>query len=363
MRWIWYTVAAFALLGLAAFFAVRQPAVQDAIIRPAAQTALAATRDALVVDDALRVILCGTSGPLPDLSRAKTCTLVIAGGKIFVVDLGSESVEVITRLRLPMARVAGVFITHLHSDHIAELGEFNMQSWAQGRGKPLPVFGPPGIERVVNGFSEAYALDQTYRTAHHGAELMDPAHWVMQARPVALDGLLTPVRNRIGVVLEESGLKVTALEASHSPVEPAYGYRFDYKGRSVVISGDTAKHEPFVSYAKDADLLLHEAQADHLVAMMLDAAKANGNARLAKIFADIRDYHATPGEAADIANRAGVKLLVFHHLTPPPTNLLFSMAFTRGVSSVRSTGWVLGEDGMLFTLPVADPERIDRSKL
>ena len=83
--------------------------------------------------DGLRVIFCGTSGPLPVAGRAKPCTAIQAGGKLYLVDVGPESVENLMLWRVPVATARAVFITHLHSDHIGDLGEFNMQSWVAGR--------------------------------------------------------------------------------------------------------------------------------------------------------------------------------------------------------------------------------------
>jgi ribonuclease Z len=363
VRWGIGIAVTLALAALAVYGALRQSFVQDWIVDSALTAALTRDRQAFFADDALKVAICGTTGPLVDFRRAKSCHVVIAGGKFYVVDTGPESTEVITAWRLPMERLGGVFLTHFHSDHIGELGEFNLQSWAQGRGKPLPVFGPPGVEEVVRGFAQAYALDRNYRVAHHGAELMTPEHWEMQPVAVALDGILSPVRDRRGKALTDGELTVTAIEISHSPVEPAYGYRFDYKGRSVVISGDTAKHLPLAEAAKGADVLIHEAQAKHIVERMIAGAKKAGDARLLKIFGDIQDYHASPVEAAEIANAAGAKLLVLSHFTPPPNNLIVEMAYTRGVAQVRPAGVVMGEDRMLITLPAGKPDVIQMGRM
>ena len=91
---------------------------------------------------ALRVILCGTSSPLPDPNRAKACTIVVAGDKAYVIDTGPESWEQLARMQFPGARIAGIFITHFHSDHIGDLGEFRMQTMVAGRDHMLPVYGP-----------------------------------------------------------------------------------------------------------------------------------------------------------------------------------------------------------------------------
>lgn len=362
-RWIIYVAIALAVLAGGAYAVLQIPSVQDQIVARVTASALSRDRSALFADDALRVAFCGTTGPMPDFRRAKTCHIIIAGGKLYVVDAGPESTEVLVSWRLPMNRVGGVFLSHLHSDHIGELGEFNMQSWAQGRGKALSVFGPPGVERVVAGFAEAYSLDRDYRVAHHGADLMSPDHWRMNAVPVALEGPPLPTRDRRAVVLKDGDLTVTAIEVNHSPIEPAYAYRFDYKGRSVVISGDTSKHLGLADGAKGADVLIHEAQAKHIVAQMIEATANGVNPRLNKIFDDIQNYHTSPVEAAEIANVAGVKLLVLTHFTPPPNNPLTAWSYQRGLSAVRSRGVVMAEDGMLITLPLDKPEAVETGRI
>lgn len=362
-RWILYLAIALAALAGLAYGVLQIPTVQDRITLNVTESVLKQDRSALFADDALRVAFCGTTGPLPDFKRAKSCHLIIAGGKFYVVDIGPESTEVLASWRLPMNRVGGVFLTHFHSDHIGELGEFNMQSWAQGRERTLPVYGPPGVEQVVAGFSQAYELDKGYRVAHHGADLLSPDHWAMIPTTVPLDGIITPTRERKGLALKDGDLTVTAIEVNHSPIEPAYAYRFDYKGRSIVISGDTGKHLPLAEAAKGADVLIHEAQAKHIVAQMIQAAKNAGNTRLSKIFGDIQNYHTSPVEAAEIANLAGAKLLVFSHFTPPPNNPLIGFSYLRGVSAVRPSGSVMAEDNMLITLPIGKPDAIELGRM
>jgi ribonuclease Z len=145
-------------------------------------------------------------------------------------------------------------------------------------------------------------------------------------------------------------------------VAPAYGYRFDYKGRSVVVSGDTKPCANLVAVAKGADVLIHEAQAAHLVKLIGEAAERIGNPRIAKIMSDILRYHTTPVEAATEANEAGVQLLVLSHIGPPTPNMLAKIAFMRGVAEVRPHGVILGYDGLLLTLP-ADSKDIETSTI
>jgi ribonuclease Z len=157
-------------------------------------------------------------------------------------------------------------------------------------------------------------------------------------------------------VLEEDGLTITAFLVDHRPVGPAVGYRFDYRGRSVVVSGDTAEDASIAEIARSADVLVHEAQANHLLAILEEAARRAERPRVAQIFHDIPDYHTTPVEAARVANQAGVRLLVFTHLTPPPPNGFLERVFVRGVAEVRPEGWVLGDDGFYVELPAESDE-------
>ena len=134
---------------------------------------------------------------------------------------------------------------------------------------------------------------------------------------------------------------------SRSPAPSATG--FDYKGRSVVISGDTAFSSSLVANAKDADLLIHEAQANHMVAKMQAAAEKAGNKNTAKIFADIPSYHTSPEEAARAAREANADWLVLTHLTPAPDNGVARRIFMRGVSKVRAKNIKLAEDGHVWS--------------
>jgi len=364
MKIVLWIVGVLAALAAAAWLAVTQvPQVQDAIFERVATRLVGETRTDLFSDDALRAFVCGSGSPMPDANRAKACIGVIAGGKVYFVDTGPQSYGNVQLWRIPVEKIGGIFYTHFHSDHIADLGEFNMNSWVLGREKPLDVYGPPGVERLVAGFSEAYAQDQSYRTAHHGAEIADPATWAMVARPVAMPGDDTGAMNRSAIVFEEGGLKVTAFEVDHTPVKPSYGYRFDYKGRSIVITGDTAKHLPIATIAKDADVLFHEAQAQHMVEALKLIAEAKKVDRLPKIMHDIQDYHASPVDAAEIANAANVKLLMLYHFSPPIVNEVAERIFTRGMAEARKGEWRVSRDGMLVTLPVDDKAVVDVGRI
>jgi ribonuclease Z len=305
-------------------------------------------------DHALRVILCGTSSPLPDPHRAKSCVAVIAGGKAYIVDTGPESWKTLGLLNFPGGRIAAILLTHFHSDHIGDLGEFRMQSWIGGRRRPLPVHGPAGVEQVVVGFNLAYALDDQYREAHHGADTMPRAGADLVAKPFA-----TRPGGEKFTVLEDGELTVTGFEVDHFPAAPAVGYRFDYRGRSVVISGDTKKLAAVAKAAAGADVLIHDALSQPLRQVLADAARDAGNARVAKLFDDIGDYHASPIEAAETANDARVRLLIYTHFVPALARPALQLAYFDGVDAVRPrASWAIGYDGQRIDLPATGSEII-----
>lgn len=360
-RWVVAAGVVAVAIVVALTAAIMSPSVLQSMFNRAAEKMTANINSAPLADDALRVAVCGSSAPLPSAARAKACVVVFAGGKFYVVDTGPESTENLVLWGIPLAQVGGVLLTHFHSDHIGDLGEFSLQTWAGGRGAPLAVYGGPGIDRVVGGFNDAYRLDQGYRTTHHGEKVMPPATWPMVAHTVTLDGPPTPAKSRTGLVLDDGTLRITAIEVNHAPIEPAYAYRFDYKGRSVVVSGDLTYHAPLATASRGADILVSEAIAVNLTRALGSAATSAGRSNTAAIMHDIEDYHITPEDAARIANDARVKLLVFYHLAPSPDGPLPRRLFSEGVNQVRKDGWTISDDGSLFTLPLGTKDvRIGR---
>ena len=154
----------------------------------------------------------------------------------------------------------------------------------------------------------------------------------------------------------DNGLKITAFKVTHEPIEPALCYRFDYKGRSLVISGDTSYDENLALNSENADVLIAEAQANHIINIMQEALlERDPNQPLVKVLEDIKTYHMTPIEAAKLANMANVGHLIFYHLTPAPRNRIMENVFVRGVDEIR-TDWTLSKDGTFVVLPVGTEE-------
>ena len=359
-----------ALVGGVAVWTV--PPLQDALVSRVLAARLGeGDRAALLNDKSLHVVLCGTGSPMPDPTRANACTAVVAGGHVVIIDTGPGSWSKFARTRIPAGAIDAVLLTHLHSDHIGALGEFAVQSWITGRKVPLDVFGPgkpeeikppldvegdaygvSGTADVVRGFALAYDSDSGFRIVHHGTDYLTPEG----ARIIAHE-IPKPALGQSIVVFDKDGLKISAFLVNHHPIEPAFGYRIEYEGRVAVVSGDTKKFENVATFSKDADLLVHEALNIEMVRRVAAALDHAGNHRLAKMARDTINYHTSPVEAAEIANEAHVKLLVYSHIVPPLPNALMRHIFLRGVKDVRGTGDTrVGYDGMMITLPAGSQE-------
>jgi len=305
--------------------------------------------DKILRDGRLHIFLLGSGGPINNKSRVAPSIAVIANGEFILVDVGPGSYRNLDVLRLPAAHLSAIFLTHFHSDHIGDLGEANVLSWANGRKKALEIYGPEGIEKVVNGFIMAYELDKDYRYTHHGKEVV-----TLEAATPISKTILIQDSNERELVFDRNELKVYAFEVDHSPVKPALGYRIEFKGNIVAITGDTIKTENLVKHCRNADILFSEAISYDMLKPVIAGAQTRKLSRLVKILTDIQEYHMEPVVAAELAKEADVKKIVYVHIVPPLPNKLAEKTYLKGVSDVFNGEIVLGEDNMKFRL---DPKQ------
>jgi ribonuclease Z len=281
-----------------------------------------------------RVTLLGTGTPAPRIDRFGPATLVEVGGQTLLFDAGRGVTMRLWQLKVPLSRVDRLFLTHFHSDHTTGIPDLWLTGWLPpvwgGRATPFRLTGPTGAKQLMAKLEEAYALDIRIR---------------LEDEKVPLEGIQTEVTEfqGDGVVYENSGVRVIAFEVDHGDaIKPAYGYRIEYEGRVVVLSGDTRYHPNVVSNGTGADLLIHEVGA--ATSELLES-----QPQLRRIFA----HHTSPSEAGKVFSLTRPKLAVYTHLvllgspTVPPVTLEALLAETR---ETYEGPLVVGEDLMAFDI-------------
>lgn len=284
--------------------------------------------------DSMKVILLGTGSPIVNALRSRPALAILAGGKIFLIDCGEGTATQLYRAGIESKDVDGIFFTHFHSDHTAGFPDFYLSSWIGGskeRDKQLDVFGPAttkeNISKIISGFE--YDIDVRLEQVHH--------------EKIGLQMNFKEMNE--GVIYDDGNLKVTVFPVEHWPVKVAVGYRFDYKGKSAVVSGDTKKHSNIVKYSQNADMLIHEAFSTFL----LEQARKKYPGR-AKTIDAIQDYHTSTLDIAKIARDANVKHVVLTHLMPAPSQTwYFEKLFNKGMDQYYSGDITVGRDLMEFS--------------
>jgi ribonuclease Z len=299
------------------------------------------------LEDGLHIVLCGAGSPLPDPQRSGPCVLIIAGDTLVTLDAGSGSTANLLDMQVPIGNISAQLLTHFHSDHIDSLGKLGMMRWVNAANtSPLPVIGPEGTKKVVDGFNLAYAADTQYRHDHH-TDLVAPKSG---AGLIATE-FAAPKQGVMLTVFKQNGLTVKAFLVDHKPIHPAVGYHFEYKGRTAVISGDTSKSKNVEMAAKNVDLLVHEALSNELINLIQMTAANKKMPILAKVMFDIPDYHTSPIEAAQVAAAANARHLMYYHIVPALPAPGMEALFLKGTDDAYQGPITLGEDGSVISLP------------
>jgi ribonuclease Z len=289
----------------------------------------------------MRVTLLGTGTPGPIADRFGPSTQIEAGSEKLVFDCGRGCPIRLQQKGVPLREVK-LFVTHLHSDHVNGIVDLWLTGWLAApwgrRTTPFVMIGPEGTKNMAAHLEEAFMPDIRIRMADEKL----PRDGV---RFDAKD--ITP-----GVVYEANGVKVTAFEVNHGDeIKPAYGYRIDYRGRSVVLSGDTRFSENIIKFATGADLLIHEVSMAKPEVAQTEAAKR------------ILAHHTSPQEAGRVFSTAKPRLAVYAHI---------SAAGGTGSSAPQPADYIVatretydgplefGED--LMTINIGEAVTVDRSE-
>jgi len=280
-----------------------------------------------------RLVLLGSKGG-PALRPGgpwPTSSLLELGGRTIVVDCGLGVTRGLVDTGISLKALDLIFITHLHSDHILELGPLIHTAWTAGLATPVTVFGPPGTGRYWQRFCEAMAFDIEIRIVDEG-------------RPDIRD-LIILEEFAEGSVLDERGLAITALRVDHPPVTDCFALRFEHDGMSVVFSADTAFFPPLAGFAKGADILVHEAMLEAGVERLV-ARTSNGTRLKEHLLAS----HSFAEEAGRIASDAGVRRLVLNHLIPADDPAIGEADWIDAVRKTWPGDLTIARDGLVVQL-------------
>jgi len=249
-----------------------------------------AGKDSLQVNEpVIKVTLLGTGTPQPIMDRFGASTLVQAGSKTLLFDAGRGCLQRLRQIKVSYDTIDALFLTHLHSDHIVGIPDLWLTGWLTSRrAVPLMVFGPVGTDNMIEYLQKAFVYDikiiiEDDKAPEEGSIL-----------------LATEIQQ--GVVYEKNGVKVIAFLVDHYPVVPAFGYRIEYDGHSVVLSGDTRYSENLIKYARGTDLLIHE------VVIAPDTLSKSDPKY------NILAHHTTPEQAGKIFNEVKPKLAAYSHI-------------------------------------------------
>ena len=242
--------------------------------------------------DSIKVTLLGTGTPQLNPRRMSYSTLIEAGDEVLLFDAGRAAMLQAKKSGTNLKKLNKLFLTHLHSDHVVGIPDV----WLTGflapsfRATPMNVWGPKGVDNLTAGLRQAYDVDVNLRIAQYGGK-----------RAAGMDFKTTTVHD--GYTYESNGVRVTAFEVQHTGPDTSYGYKIEYKGRSVVLSGDTIYNENVVKHATGVNLLVHQVGY-----APKEAVEKN------KVVARIISLHTQPQQVAQILKVAKPKLAVLSHI-------------------------------------------------
>ena len=290
-----------------------------------------------------KVTLLGTSTPNPLPDRFGPSTLVEAGSEKLLFDCGRGATIRLWQLKIPLGTVK-LFITHLHSDHTVGIPDL----WLTGflplpygrRSAPFAVYGPRGTAEMMSYLEKAYQADIENRREF--IPNFTPQQVAVAAKDI-----------EEGVIYEQNGVRVTAFKVPHANLKDAFGFRVDYRGHSVVISGDMTPNENFIKYAKGADVVIHE----------VGVARPELLERDPGVKHMLATHHSSPEDAARDFARIQPKLAVYTHYTRPRRDDIPEVSISEILSRTRaiySGPLEAGED--LMSLSIGDSVTVQRPR-
>ncbi len=273
------------------------------------------------VDNIMRTVILGSGGAIPTPRRMPTSMVLLREGEMFMFDCGEGTQLQLTKSGLGWARLKGIFITHLHGDHVIGLYGLLMTMSMGDREDPVTIYGPPGIRDYVKLGQKTLKFGLTYPlrvVETEGGEIIEKDEYILDAIPVRHRVFTLAYRLRekprpgrfdldrareLGISPGplygrlQRGEEITL--ASGQVITPGEVLGPPRPGRTVVYMVDTVPFSGGVEFARGADLLIHDGMFD-------DELAAESTKR----------GHSTARQAAEVARKAKVKRLILVHISP-----------------------------------------------
>ncbi len=252
------------------------------------------------------LVLLGTGGgPKIWAARSQPASAILVNGDVYIIDAGDGITGQLAKSGIDTNSIKAVFITHNHSDHVADYGTLLLRTWQSGHKGPIDCFGPPPLKDMTNSYIDYMSWDINLRIQH-------------EARPDFKTMINVFEIENNSHVYQDSNLKVDCIKVPHGEADPSYSYRFQIDGKVIVFSGDTSKSEALIDFSSGADILVHEVVNLEGVEAIIEKTYPGNEAFRSHII----EGHTTMSEVGEIASQAKVKTLVLNHFVPTGSPLL-----------------------------------------
>lgn len=276
--------------------------------------------------ETLTVVTLGTAGAAEDHNRRGTSIAVGVGSDIVLVDAGRGVAEALRAAKIPVSQPDVVLLTHLLPENTVGLDDLLAAAWRNGRREPLRLYGPPGTAALAEATVSAIAPGAVARAEAFGDDATPPAFSVQE---FASEG-----RDTLGE------LSFAAAALPGGPV-PALAWRVEARGRSAVVSGTGWGAETLETFAKGAQLLVHDAAYVPTPEEAAEHGLEEDPERLRRE----AEFFTQLDEVGSVARRAGVGSLVLVRLRPPP---VYDLQITMRVDEQFDGRVAVAQDGDEF---------------
>jgi ribonuclease BN (tRNA processing enzyme) len=247
-----------------------------------------------------KIILLGTGGgPRIWAARSQPSSALIVNDDIYIIDTGDGVCNQLAKANLDPLKIKCIFITHNHSDHMADLGTLLLRTWQSGHKGIIKCFGPKPLNKMISSYCEYMSWDINLRTENENRPYFKTVFNINE---------ITEEK----IIYRDEKVKVECITVPHGEAVPSYAYKFYIDNKEVVFSGDTSKSEKIIKFSNGVDYLVHEVLNLEGVDDIINRTYP-GNKEFRK---HIIDGHTSTKELGILATKANVKNLVLNHLVP-----------------------------------------------